>query len=146
MSDESIADRWATAVFEIARDSHAIGRIRDDLRAFASVYAVNDELHTVLENPLFPEQVRENILVVLASRLGLHATVKDTLRLLSHKQRLAVLPQISRELDRLCDEHERLVRADITSAAELSQGMKEGLRFELEKATGKNVVMTFHQI
>ena len=69
--------------------------------------------------------------------MGLSDVAKNTLRLLARKRRLPALPDIARQLARLADEDQSIVRAEVTSAAPLSAAYLDKLRAELEKATGQ---------
>ena len=142
MSYDAIARRWARAVFEIGKEGGTVARLRDDVASFAQTYAANEELRTVLDNPLVPESAREAVIVEIASRMDLSDVAKSTLRLLAQKRRLGALPDIARQLARLADEDQGILRAEVTSAETLTDDYLGKLRAELEKATGKKVVVT----
>lgn len=144
MSYDAIARRWARAIFDLGKETGTAARLSADLGSFVQAYTSNDELSLVLDNPLVPEASREAVLVEVASRMELSGTAKDTLRLLARKRRLGALPLIARQMGRLVDEDENVVRAEVVSAGPLSQEYLAKLRAELEKATGKKVVIT-HQ-
>lgn len=141
MSYDAIARRWARAIYEIGKETNAVTRLDADISAFAHTYAENEELATVLENPLVPEAAREAVLDEIAAKMGLSDSARSTLRLLARKRRLVALPDIARQLARLADEDQNILRADVTSAGALSDDYLARLRAELEKATGKKVIL-----
>jgi len=145
MSYESIARRWARAIFEIGKETGSVTRIEADLSAVADAYASNEELSSMLSNPLVPEGPREAVLVEIAGRLGVSDIAKNTLRLLVQKRRLQALPAIARQLSRLADEDQNVLRAEVTSAGPLGSDYLDKLAAELTKATGKKVVVTHKQ-
>jgi F-type H+-transporting ATPase subunit delta len=145
MSYDSIARRWAHAIFEIGKETGSVTRLEADIAAFAQTYAGNDELRAVVDSPLVPESQREGVLVDVATKMGLSETARSTLRLLSQKRRLVTLPTIARQLARLVDEDQNVVRAEVQSAGPLSEDYLAKLRAELEKGTGKKVVITHRQ-
>jgi len=142
MSYDTIARRWALAIFELGKDASALARVNTDINAFADAYAGSPELKAVLDNPLVSHEAREAIIGEVAQRMALADVAKSTLRLLARKRRLAALPAIARRLARLTDEDQGLVRAEVTSAGPLTEDYLGKLRGELEKATGKKVVVT----
>ncbi len=77
--------------------------------------------------------------------MGLDGAARSTLRLLAKKRRLAALPDIVRQLARLSDEDQGILRAEVASAGPLTEDYLGKLRAELEKATGKKVVITQKQ-
>ncbi len=145
MSYDAIGRRWARAVFEIGKETGSVARLESDLSAFAKTWSDNAELAGVLDNPLVPEASREAIIIEIAGKMGVSDVAKNTLRLLAKKRRLPALPDIARQLARLADEDQKIVRAEVTSAAPLSAAYLDKLRAELEKATGRKVVVSHTQ-
>ncbi len=145
MTYDVIARRWARAVFEIGKETGSVPRLEADIAAFAETWSGSAELAGVVDNPLVPEASREAIIVEIAGRMGLSDAAKNTLRLLARKRRLAALPDIARQLARLADEDQSVVRAEVTSAAPLSEAYLDCLRAALEKATGHKVIVTHKQ-
>ena len=119
MTYDVIARRWARAVFDIGKESGSVARLEADISAFAHLYAGNEELRTVLENPLVLEPEREAVVVAVAGRMGLSEAAVSTLRLLGRKRRLAAIPDVARQLARLADEDQGVLRAEVQSAAPL---------------------------
>ena len=145
MSHENIARRWGRAVFELGKESNSLAALNRDMASFAELYSSSAELSSTLENPLVPEPAREAILRDIAARLSLSETATSTLRLLSKKRRIVALPEIARHLARLVDADSNVVRAEVTSAGPLTEAYLNRLKGELEKATGKTVVVTHKQ-
>lgn len=145
MSYEAIARRWARAIFELGKETKTVARLSEDIGSFAALYSGNAELSAVLDNPLVPEAAREGVIVEIATKMGLSDTAKSTLRLLSRKRRVAALPLIARQLARLSDEEQNVLRAEVTTAAAVGDDYLGKLRAELEKATGKKVSIS-HKI
>ena len=142
MSDEAVARRYALAIFEIGKEEGSLGALSKELAAFAEAYTGSEELQNVLANPLVQQGAREEILTEIAGRLSLSGTALNTLRLISRRRRMGAVAVISRELQRLVDEEGKVVRAEVTSVGPLSPAYLERLRGELERATGKKVVIT----
>ncbi|EYF05589.1 F0F1 ATP synthase subunit delta [Chondromyces apiculatus] len=145
MSYDSIARRYARAIFEIGKETGTLPRLTQDLGEFSATYAENEELRFVLDNPLLPEAQREALLADLGTRMSLSDTTLRALRLLGQRRRLPALPAIARQLSRLADEDQGVVRAVVTSAGPLNEAYLARLRAEIEKATGKKVAITHKQ-
>lgn len=141
MSYDAIARRWARAIFELGKELNAVARLSADMGAFAELYETNAELGPVLENPLVPEASREAVIVEIATRMGLSDTTRSALRLLAKKRRLGAIPLVARQLARLADEDQNIVRAEVTTAGPVTDDYLSKLRVELEKATGKKVTI-----
>jgi F-type H+-transporting ATPase subunit delta len=142
MSYDAIGRRYAQAIFEIGKEEGNPLALADQIEAFAAAYASSDELGTVLENPLVPNSTREAIVIDLAQRLGAGQSTQRALRVITQRRRLRALPDVARHLRRICDEDANVVRAEVQSAAALSDGYLAKLKAELERATGKKVTLT----
>jgi F-type H+-transporting ATPase subunit delta len=141
MSYDAIARRWARAIFDIGKETGAVPALTGEISSFAETYAGHEQLAAVLDDPLVPEPAREAVIAEIAERMGLSAVAKSTLRLLARKRRLPALPDIARQLARLADEDQGVVRAEVVSAAPLGDDYLARLRAELEQGTGKRVVI-----
>jgi F-type H+-transporting ATPase subunit delta len=145
VSNEAIARRYARAIFEIGRDENNLARLSQEIAAFADVYVTNAELRSVLDSPLVELSAREAVLGDIGERLSVSPTAANTLKLLVRRRRTSVLPEIARELARLVDEENKTVRAEVLSAAPLSDDYLSRLKAELEKSTGQKVIITYRQ-
>ncbi len=145
MSYENVARRWALAAFELGKESGNVARLNADLTQFAQLVEGNAELAGVLDNPLVPEDKREAVLTDICTRMGLSDLTQSTLRLMARKRRLRALPDTARQLARLADQADSVLRAEVTSAGPLSETYLGKLRAELERATGKKVIISHKQ-
>lgn len=145
MSHETVARRYAQAVFELGKESGTLVDLSKQMTALADVFAASDELRAVVTNPLVAHSAREAILVDIGNKLGASDIALKTLRTLAQNRRLAALPEIARALSRLVDLDTRTLRAIVTSASALSDGYLGKLRAELEKATGQKIEFTVHK-
>jgi F-type H+/Na+-transporting ATPase subunit alpha len=141
MSVESIAARYAQALYDIGIEAGNLPAFAEEIRRFGEVYEGSDELRSVLDNPLVPDESRQAILAELAQRLGLGQSARNTIKLLSKRHRMAAMPYIARSLDRLTDQRQGVVRAVVTTASPLSESYYTKLKEQLERATGKKVVL-----
>jgi len=145
MSHDAVARRYARAIFEIGKETGALARLSQEMGDFSALYSGNQELRLVLDNPLIPDEQREGLLKELGARVGAHEITQNTLRLLGRRRRLSAVPDIARQLTRMLDEDQGVVRAVVTSAGPLSEAYLARLRAEMERATGKRVAIIHKQ-
>lgn len=145
MSHDAAARRYARAIFEIGKETGTLARLSQEISDFSALYTGNEELRLVLDNPLIPDDQQEGLLKELGARTGAHEMTLNTLRLLARRRRLPALPDIARQLTRLLDEDQSVVRAVVTSAGPLAESYLARLRAEIERATGKKVAITHKQ-
>jgi F-type H+-transporting ATPase subunit delta len=139
VSLESVASRYAAALFELGNEQGNLSQLSDEIRRIAEAYSSSHDLRSVLDNPVVLESQRTAILREICERLSLSPSAKNVVGLLAERQRLATLPFIARALAQLTDEHMGVVRASVTSATKLDEGFYGRLQREMEAKTGRKV-------
>lgn len=141
MSFDAVGRRYARALFELGKEEGSLSGLSTTFASMAEAYQGSAELREVLDNPLVPEEKREAILIELAEKIGAGETAKRALRLIARHRRLRALPDIARHLARVVDDDAKIVRAQVISAAPLSEAYLARLKAEIEKATGNKVTV-----
>lgn len=131
------ARRYAEAVFGIARDQGSFDRWANDLRSIAR--AQEDEAFArVLDSPVVDKGVKESMLGQYLD--GASQEALNLARLLLHKGRFALAPQIESHYQELVNEHQGIATADVASAAPLSPEQLRAVEAKLSSMTGRRVV------
>ena len=141
MSSGSLARRYARALLALGLEDKSLEQLGKEVRSLADAIRDSDELAEALSNPAFPRSDREKILVAVLERLKAKKTTINFTKLLLDRERMAVLPDISRELDAMIDEHAGRVRAQVTSAKPLTSSQLSRLVKALEKLSGKKILV-----
>jgi F-type H+-transporting ATPase subunit delta len=136
-----VARRYARAVLEIGIETGTLDALVNEMSRAAEAYAGSAELRAALENPLISVLAKRAILVEISDRLGLGPTARNTLQLLSDRRRMRALPGIAQRLHEFSDQRRGVVRAEVTTAAPLGNSYYAQLQTQLEKLTGKQVVI-----
>jgi F-type H+-transporting ATPase subunit delta len=141
MSMASLARRYARALLELASEQKQVERVGKDLAELSSMWSESAELRELFGNPQFGLAARKSVLSELLSRAGVSPIVRNTALYLTDRNRVAALPEIARAFAELAEEADDAVRAEVTSAAALSEGYYAQLQKALEQATGKKVTI-----
>ena len=102
------------ALLELGAEIEQLDALVEEISAVAESYAASPELQSALENPLFPYQVKKNILAELAQTIGLGQNARNALFLLNDRRRMQFLPgiaQLLRELNDKKDEGSSMPRS-----------------------------------
>jgi F-type H+-transporting ATPase subunit delta len=143
--DAAVAERYGRAIFELASEAGELKPVTEQLQSLADAYTSSPELQRAFENPLVAHGEREAILAELAARLGMSTLAVNSVRLLVARRRVPALPEIARRLSAFADEKAGVMRATVTSAIPLSETYYQNLASELEKVTGKKVLLERRQ-
>ncbi len=139
MSSGSLARRYAKALLELGNEDGSAQRIGQDVASLAKAIKVSDELASILSNPVFPRSDREKIIVALLQRIGASKTVTNFAKLLLDRERISVIPDISRALSAMIDDMSGQITAEVVSAGPLSASQKAELKTTLERLSGKKI-------
>lgn len=134
-----LSTRYAKALFELARERHALDRTADDLRRLLEAVAVEPALARVIRSPVVPRGELVAAMTALADRLGLSPLVRHFLGLLASQRRLFALRLIAARFADMLAAHRGEVTAEVVSALPLEEAEMARLRAELEARAGKAV-------
>lgn len=134
-----VAGRYATALFEIARDDKLLDEVERDLREIETIHANSADFREILANPVYTREEHARALAAIAQAMGLGTTVTNTLGLLAANRRLFVLPALVAQVKALIAAHRGEVTAEVTSARELTKAQTDALLAKLRESVGKDV-------
>jgi F-type H+-transporting ATPase subunit delta len=130
----TLARPYARAAFAIARDERDFPAWSQAL-AFAARVAADPRVAALLGDP----RLSHAEAVVLLSPEAARESFARFLTLLADNRRLALLPEIAGLYEELRAEAERVVKATVTSAAELPAGELDKIKAALRQRFGREV-------
>ncbi len=134
-----IAVRYATAIFEIAKENSELSQLESNLDDLAGALDSSVDFQDLIASPLLSRDVQGNAIDAIAAKMGLSATLKNTLSLMSAKRRLFVVPQMIALLRDMIATEKGEVTAEVTSATELSAAQSSKLADTLKAQIGSDV-------
>ncbi|WP_073249233.1 F0F1 ATP synthase subunit delta [Shimia gijangensis] len=136
-----IAERYATAVFEIAKETKTLSDLEGGLDDLSSALADSADLRDLITSPVYTREVQGKAIAGIADKMGLQVILKNTLSLMAEKRRLFVLPQLVVQLRAMIAEEKGEVTADVVSAKALTKTQSEKLSKTLTARVGKDVII-----
>lgn len=135
----SIADRYASAVFDLAREAGTIDALQQDVAALREAVDVSADLRDLLNSPLYTRDEQDAGIRAVAAKLGLSDTMSNTLRLMAQKRRLFAVPALLTALKERIAEAKGIVFAEVTSAKALTKTQSDKLAKVLKGKVGSDV-------
>jgi F-type H+-transporting ATPase subunit delta len=139
MAAGSLARRYARAVVQIGKQDGNLERLGGELRALAAAMKTSPELVACLTNPALRRAERKKIIEGILDRIGAGLRAKTIVSLLLDRERLAALPDISREVDAMIEAAAGRIKAEVVSAQPLSPMQTTQVTTALERLSGKKV-------
>jgi F-type H+-transporting ATPase subunit delta len=142
MSMRASAARYARALLDVAIKESDPERAGQELAAFVDVVKQHPDLDRVLANPVVPAADKRAVVQQIVQRLQLSTPAAKLLTLLAARGRLPLLADLLDVYRERLMEHQRVVRAEVTTAVPLSPERVAQLQQRLASATGRAVTMS----
>ena len=137
---EEIAQVYARALFEVAREQQKLDEVREQLGQFADALNANGDLRVFFFSPYFSTEEKKDGLGGLVE--GADETVLNFLEALLERHRMPVIFRIRDEYGRLWDAENRLLPVEVTSAVDLDDATVKSIGERIGEQTGQRVELT----
>jgi F-type H+-transporting ATPase subunit delta len=135
----SLAGRYASALFDLARDERQIDAVGRSLDALASALVDSKDFAELVASPLVSRKEAGKAFAALAAELALDATTGNFLGVLAKNGRKSELRSIIRAYRRLAAEHRGETTAEIVTAYPLKDDQVTTLKAQLRARAGRDV-------
>lgn len=136
-----IAERYASAVFDLASEGKAVKALESDIGALETAINESEDLRTLLTSPLYSREEQSAAITAIAKKMDLSQTTANVLALLASKRRLFVLPHLVRVLQDRLAEARGEVTAEVTTAKKLTKAQGDKLAKTLAAQVGKTITI-----
>src|SRR5919106_5371347 len=137
---EHIAEVYARALFEAAKEHDVLDRVHEELGEFAEALENDRNLQVFLFSPYFSsDEKREGVRKIVSDA---DERTVNFLELLAERHRMPAIFRIKREFDALWAEENQLLPVTVTSAVELDEGLVEDIGKRIQDQTGRKVELS----
>jgi F-type H+-transporting ATPase subunit delta len=134
-----MAGRYATALFELARDGDAIDAVKADLERFDAMIAESPDLLRLVRSPVFSADEQLQALAAVLQRAGIGGLAEKFLKLVTINRRLFAVRDMVKAFRELVADHKGEATAEVTVAEPLKDDHVAALKDALKSVSGKNV-------
>jgi F-type H+-transporting ATPase subunit delta len=135
----SLAGRYASALFDLARDQRQIESVSKSLEALSQALVDSKDFKELVASPLVSREEAGKAFAALASELGLDPVTTNFLGVLAKNGRKNQLRPVIRAFRRLAAEHRGETTADVITARPLNDDQLAALRQQLRARAGRDV-------
>ena len=140
-SVSGVAERYASALFDLARDESALERVEAELHNIADLIEGSEDLRRLVRSPVFSAEDQERAIGAVADRAGVGGLVGNFLRLVARNRRLFSLPGMITAFREMAARQRGEVTAEVTSAQPLGGEHIAALKAALKDKLGKDVTL-----
>ena len=137
-----VSERYASALFDLARKKDAIADVEKDLDEFDALMGESPELRRLVNSPVFSAEDQLNAMTAIVDRAGLKdAITGNFLKVVARNRRLFALPGIIRAYRQMAANARGERTAEVTVARELTGEQEKKLRATLTEIAGSDVTL-----
>ena len=140
-SVSGVSGRYATALFELARDEKSIDAVKADLERFDAMLGDSADLKRLVRSPVFSADTQLKALIAVLDRAGITGIAANFLKVLTRNRRLFAITDVIRAFRALVAKFKGEASADVTVAERLSDRNLDALKTALKSVTGKDVAL-----
>lgn len=138
----SLSGRYATALFELARDGKAIDSVGKSLESLKSALAQSGDFAKLTTNPLLSRAAAAKAVAAVAKSMKLDALTTKFLGVLAQNRRLGELGSIIGAYAALASAYRGEATAEVTSAHPLAKAQVDALKAKLKAKVGRDVAVS----
>ena len=136
-----IAARYASALFDIADERHALELIEIDMRRLKQLLADNPDLRGAMRNPMFSSAAQGNAITEIGKAAGLSPVILSFLGVLARNRRQFALDAIADAFLSELARRRGQMSVDVTSAQPLSPDQSARLTEKLNQTLAAKVTI-----
>ena len=137
----SLAGRYASALFDLARDQRQIESVGKSLEALSQALVDSKDFNELVTSPLVSREEASKALAAIAPDLGLDPVTTNFLGVLARNGRKNQLQNVIRAYRRLAAEHRGETTADVITARPLNDDQAAQLKQQLRARAGRDVTI-----
>ncbi len=138
-SVSGVSGRYATALFELARDQKSIDAVKADLDRFEAMLADSPDLLRLVRSPMFSSDAQSKALSAVLAKAGIGGVAANFLKVLTKNRRLFAVGDVLRAFRALVAKFRGEATAEVTVAEKLSDKNLDALKAALKAVSGKDV-------
>jgi F-type H+-transporting ATPase subunit delta len=135
----STAGRYASALFDLARETNAIDAVKADLDRFDALVAESPDLLRLVRSPVFSADEQLQALSAVLERAGISGLAAKFLKLVTANRRLFSVRDMVKAFGALVADHKGQATAEVTVAEPLKDDHTAALRNALKAVSGKDI-------
>ncbi len=127
-----VAGRYASALFELARDERQLDAVAETLGRFDALLKESADLRRLVRSPVFSAEEQEAAIAAILDKAGITGLGANFIRLAASNRRLFALPGMIAAFRALVQESKGIVRAEVRVAERPSDALIEEIKTSLK--------------
>ena len=134
-----MAGRYASALFDLAREANAIDAVKADIDRFDALVVESPDLMRLVRSPVFSTDEQLQALSAVLQRAGIGGLAEKFLKLVTSNRRLFAVRDMVRAFRGLVADYKGEATAEVTVAEPLKDDHVAALKSALHTISGKDI-------
>lgn len=134
-----VAGRYASALFELARDERQVDAVAEALDGFDALLKESPDLRRLVRSPVFSAEEQAAAVGAVLDRAGITGLATNFIRLAAANRRLFALPDMIGAFRALVREGKGIVRAEVRVAEKPSDALIEEIKASLKDIANADI-------
>ena len=139
-----VAARYASALFELAREERQVDAVAEGMERFDSLLKESPDLMRLVRSPIFSGQEQAAAIGAVLERAGITGLGANFIKLSAANRRLFALPDMIRAFRVLVRESKGIVRAEVRVAERPSDAVIEEIKASLRDVAKSEIDLDLH--
>lgn len=135
----SMPGRYASALFELAKEQDATAQVEADLTAFESLLRESEDLRRLVASPVFAAEDQARAVAAILDKAEISGLTANFFQVIARNRRLFAVPEMITVFKALAADSRGEVVAEVTTAQPLSEQQVAQLTDTLTTSVGKDV-------
>lgn len=141
-----IAERYAKALFGIARSEGMVAEVGKELRLLQGFFSQSPDIYSFLSAPVYDYKDKAGVVEQIARRLKLSKLTKNFLLVILKKNRMKLYQEIVKRYEGFEDEDSGRVRVQLVLPDRSVNGsLVDKIKDRLHRMTGKEVLLSIDE-
>jgi F-type H+-transporting ATPase subunit delta len=138
---EGVAGRYASALFDLAKESSKVSEVEGNLVKFQSLLDMSSELKNMVRSPVISSEEQGKALDAILNKTGIGGLAANFFKMIAANRRLFAVQDIIKAFRAIAAKERGEVTAEVTSAVALNDAQTAELKQALKATVGKDVTL-----
>ena len=139
-STASVPGRYASALYELARDQKAVPSVEAELAKFSTILDANPDLQRLVRSPVFTSDEQTKAISAVLAKAGIGGIAANFLKLLAKNRRLFAVADMIKAFRAIAAKERGEVVAEVASANPLTDAQIADLKSTLQGVVTKQAL------
>jgi F-type H+-transporting ATPase subunit delta len=138
---EGVAGRYASALFDLAKEASTITEVEADLNKFQALLDESEDLVRMVRSPVISTEDQSKAIAAVMAKAGIGGLVANFFKLIAANRRLFAAQDMIKAYRAIAAKARGEISAEVTSAVALNDAQVAELKQALKATVGKDVTL-----